>query len=76
MEEKTLLIKKITFKHVFYFIYSKKNINSTKHVFFLNKNYFSKFSFQTQFFFFWKHKKLFLKTVLKNCFKKQQPNMP
>ena len=37
---------------------------------FENKNYFLKFSSQTQFVFFLKHKKLFLKTVFENSFKK------
>ena len=53
MEENTLLIKKITFKHVLCFIYYKNFfINSIKHVFFFyNKNCFQK---------------LFSKTVFKN----------
>ena len=34
MEENTLLIKKITFKHVFCFIYFNFFINSIKYVFF------------------------------------------
>ena len=39
MEENTLLIKKITFKHVFCFTYSKFFfINPIKHVFFFLKN--------------------------------------
>ena len=75
IEENTLLIKKITFKHVFCFNCSKKifyELNWTCFFVFGNKNCFPEFSSQIQFFFFWKHKK----TILKNCFKKQQSNRP
>ena len=53
MKENTLLITKITFKHIFCFTYSIcLFINSTKHVFFIeNKKCFPEFSSQTQFFF-------------------------
>ena len=66
MEEKTLLIKKITFKHVFYFIYSKKNINSTKHVFFFKQKLFFRIQFPNTIFFFLKTQKI----ILKNCSQK------
>ena len=53
MEENTLLIKKITFKHVLYFIYYKNFfINSIKHVFFLEQKLFLKIQFSNTFFFF------------------------
>ena len=70
MEENTLLIKKITFKHIFCFTYSIFFINSTKHVFFLEQKPFSRIQFPNTIFFsfFWRHKKLFLKIVFKNCF--------
>ena len=42
--------KQTNFQHIFYLFYKKKIINSTKHVFFQNKNCFLEFSFQTQFF--------------------------
>ena len=69
MKENTLLIKKITFKHVFCFIYSKKTFLLTQsNMFFFKKNKicFPKFNSQTQLF-FKKHKKI----VIKNCFSEQ-----
>ena len=44
MEENVLLIKKITFKHVFCFIYSKKKllIQSNMFFFFLEQKLFSR----------------------------------
>ena len=54
MEENTLLIKKITFKHVLCFIYYKNFfINSIKHVFFfITKTVFKNSVFKHNFFFF------------------------
>ena len=63
MEENTLLIKKITFKHVFSFTYSKNFlINSTKFFFFRTKTVFQNLISKYKF---------FSSENTKNCFSKQ-----
>ena len=71
MEENTLLIKKITFKHVFCFNYSKNFfINSIKHVFFLEQKLFSRIQFLNTFFFLLQTQKTVLKTYFLEQFSK------